>query len=72
MQRRGLGRLLYGTALPGLRAAGFHSALAAIALPNERSVALHEAMGFAHAGTFDEVGRKLDRWWSVGWWQRAL
>jgi phosphinothricin acetyltransferase len=41
-------------------------------LPNAASVALHERLGFRHAGTYGQVGFKLGRWWDVGLWQRAL
>lgn len=49
-----------------------HRAYAGIALPNPSSVALHEALGFEHVGTFREVGFKLGRYWDVGFWERKL
>lgn len=70
--RRGVGRALYHELLASLRAQGFHTAVAGIALPNDPSVALHESCGFTHVGTFREVGRKFDHWWDVGFWQVAL
>jgi len=69
---RGLGRRLYETGLPALAEAGFANALALIALPNAASVALHERVGFRGVGELDRVGNKLDGWWSVGIYQRAL
>ncbi|KAB2914621.1 MAG: GNAT family N-acetyltransferase, partial [Dechloromonas sp.] len=51
---------------------GFHSAYAGIALPNDASVALHEAVGFEALGIYREVGFKHGRWHDVGWWRRAL
>ena len=71
-QRKGIGRSLYAKLLPRLRQKGFHAAFAAITLPNPKSIALHEAAGFTHAGTFKEVGRKFNAWHDVGWWQRLL
>jgi phosphinothricin acetyltransferase len=68
--RRGIGRALYAELLARLDAAGFHTQIAVIALPNEPSVALHEAFGFAHVGTLREVGWKQDRWCDTGFWQR--
>ncbi|MCH2135554.1 MAG: GNAT family N-acetyltransferase [Phycisphaerales bacterium] len=65
----GLGRRLYAALLPAIEAAGFHSIIAGIALPNPPSVALHEAMGFTHVGTFHEVGFKFDRRWDVSYWE---
>ena len=69
--RRGIGRALYGALLPRL-AERFHAAFAGIALPNNASVGLHEAMGFTPVGTYREVGWKLGGWRDVGWWQRLL
>lgn len=67
---RGLGIRLYRALLEALEAEDVHRAYAGIALPNPGSVSLHEALGFRHVGTFDEAGRKLDRYWSIGWWER--
>jgi phosphinothricin acetyltransferase len=69
--RQGIGRALYGALLPllGLR---YHAAFAGIALPNEASICLHEAMGFTPVGIYREVGKKLGGWRDVGWWQRLL
>jgi phosphinothricin acetyltransferase len=69
--RRGLGRALYAKLLH-LLAANYHAAFAGIALPNEASVALHEAMGFGPVGIYREVGWKMGGWRDVGWWQRLL
>ena len=70
--RQGIGRALYSALLPLLASKGFHAAFAGIALPNEASVGLHEAMGFAPVGIYREVGWKLGGWRDVGWWQRLL
>lgn len=72
MARRGLGRALYGALLERLRKGGIHLVLGGIALPNDASVALHEAMGFEKAAHFSEVGYKFDRWIDVGYWQLRL
>lgn len=72
VHRRGVGRALYGALLDLLARQGFHAAYAGIALPNEKSVGLHEAMGFGHIGTFAEVGYKFGVWHDVGWWRRPL
>lgn len=69
--RQGVGRALYGALLPKL-AETYHAAFAGIALPNEASIALHEAFGFTHLGTYREVGSKFGQWHDVGWWQRLL
>ena len=71
-QRRGVGRALYAALIPLLERQGFTQAIAAITLPNEASVRLHEVLGFTQAGTYRQVGYKLGEWRSVGLWQRAL
>ena len=63
---------MYGDLLDLLVADGVHLALAAIALPNPASVALHRAFGFEEVGVMREVGRKLDRWIDVLWMQKTL
>jgi phosphinothricin acetyltransferase len=70
--RQGIGRSLYAALLPILKASGFHAAYAGIALPNDGSIALHEAMGFTPVGIYREVGWKMGGWRDVGWWQRLL
>ena len=69
---QGLGRVLYDDLLRWLAADGMHLALAAIALPNPASEALHRGCGFEEVGTMRGVGRKFDRWIDVRWWQRRL
>ena len=49
---------------------GVHRALGGIAEPNPASIALHEALGFRHLGTFTEVGFKYGRYWDVAWYER--
>jgi L-amino acid N-acyltransferase YncA len=69
---RGAGRLLYETLLHTLEKQRFVQAIAAITLPNDASVRLHEAMGFVSAGAYRQVGYKGGRWLDVGLWQRGL
>ncbi|TPG15555.1 GNAT family N-acetyltransferase [Sphingomonas oligophenolica] len=71
-QNQGAGRLLYEALIDTLRAQGFTQAVGTIALPNDRSIALHEQIGFRRAGVFREVGYKLGRWIDVGFWQCDL
>ena len=70
--RQGIGRALYGELLTLLAEKGYHAAFAGIALPNDASIGLHEAMGFTPVGIYREVGWKLGAWRDVGWWQRLL
>ena len=68
----GVGRLLYEALIDTLRAQGFVHAIGAIALPNDRSIRLHEAVGFRRAGVYREVGFKHGQWIDVGIWQCEL
>ena len=69
---QGLGRRLYDELVDLLRADGVHLALAGVALPNDTSVRLHEAVGFELVGTMREVGHKFDRWIDTAWYQLHL
>lgn len=69
---QGVGRLLYEALVDTLRAQGFTQAIGVIALPNDRSITLHEAVGFRRAGVYREVGYKQGRWIDVGFWQCEL
>jgi phosphinothricin acetyltransferase len=69
---RGVGRALYAELLRQLTTLGYCQAYAGITLPNDASVALHEAVGFTCVGVFANAGHKLGRWYDVGWWQCAL
>ncbi len=70
--RRGHGRALYAELLERLRRQRFQIACAGITLPNEASVALHEAVGFAAVGVYRRIGWKDGAWRDVGWWQLEL
>jgi phosphinothricin acetyltransferase len=71
-QGRRIGRSLLGELLDLLQRQGYVTAIGAIALPNDASVALHETLGFLHTGTYRQVGFKLGRWVDVGLWQKEL
>lgn len=69
---QGIGTKLYDSLLSELETDGFHTVIAGISLPNEDSVRLHEKFGFEKVAHFREVGRKFDRWFDVGYWQKIL
>ena len=70
--RRGIGRALYTALLEILALQGYRNAYAGSTLPNESSVALHEAMGFRKVGTYNRVGYKFGQWHDVVWFEREL
>lgn len=67
----GVGGRLYAALLEACDAAGFHTLVAGVSLPNEPSVRLHDRLGFRRVGVFREVGFKLDAWHDVLWFQRG-
>jgi phosphinothricin acetyltransferase len=69
---RGIGRLLYAALFDAICAEDLRLAVAAITLPNDASVALHERFGFTLAGVMHGVGRKFDRYWDVAWYEKRL
>jgi phosphinothricin acetyltransferase len=69
---RGIGGGLYRELLAEVARRGFRSAIAGIALPNDASLALHERLGFAPAGTVREAGFKHERWHDVAFFQLML
>ena len=69
---RGLGNRLLSGLTGLLERQGFVAAIGAIALPNDASVRLHEALGFVHAGTYRGTGFKMGEWIDVGLWQKDL
>jgi phosphinothricin acetyltransferase len=69
---RGLGKALYEALLTRLKEKGFHVALGCVALPNERSVRLHESLGFTKVAHFSEAGLKFGAWVDVGFWEKIL
>lgn len=71
-RRLGIGKALYTALFGVLRLQGFYRAYAGIALPNEASVGLHEAVGFELIGVYRQTGYKLGAWHDVGWWQLSL
>jgi phosphinothricin acetyltransferase len=72
VHRQGVGRALYARLFDILARQGYHSAYAAIALPNEQSVGLHAATGFVEVGRFPAIGFKLGAWRDLAWWRRPL
>ena len=66
----GLGRLVYAALLARLDAAGVHTEVAVVALPNDASEALHRSLGFERVGVLWQVGHKLGRWVDTAWYQR--
>ncbi|MDW6005334.1 GNAT family N-acetyltransferase [Vibrio mangrovi] len=69
---KGVGSTLYRSLLTWLQQRGIRHVMGVVALPNERSVGLHEKLGFMKVGEFKEIGFKFNRPVSVGYWQLEL
>lgn len=68
-QKAGIGKALYTALCEILKKQGFRNVYAVINLPNEKSVAFHECLGFKYFATYEQVGYKLGKWKNVGWWR---
>lgn len=71
-QKAGIGKVLYNCLFEILKRQGFYNVYAVINLPNEKSVAFHERLGFIYFATYEKVGYKLGKWKNVGWWQLVI
>ncbi len=69
---RRVGTQLYTALFEALSGQDLRMAVAGVTLPNDASVALHEAFGFKPTGVFHEVGRKFDKYWDVAWYEKRL
>ncbi len=70
--RQGVGRALYERLIPTLKAQGFRTVIAVIALPNPGSERLHESFGFRKVGELAHVGWKFGKWHDLAYWQLML
>jgi len=61
-QGHGLGTELLRTLIAAARESGAHVMMASIEASNDRSVVLHQRLGFQVVGTAREVGTKFGRW----------
>ena len=69
---RGCGTALYRALFDSIAAEDVHTIVAGVSLPNPASIKLHERFGFKPVGVFHGVGRKFDKYWDVGWFERPL
>ncbi len=68
----GYGRILYQSLIDHLQEQPLHRCYGVIAIPNDASIALHEALGFRHIGTLTEVGYKFNKYWDTVWMEKSL
>ncbi len=69
---RGLGRRLLQAIVEAAQAREVHTLIGGIDAANAASIALHEKLGFQHAGTIRQAGFKFGRWLDLAFYQRLL
>lgn len=69
---RGLGRVLLQALVEAAQARDVHTMVGGIDAQNSASIALHQRLGFTHAGTIREAGFKFGRWLDLAFYQRTL
>lgn len=69
---KGVGRALLRELIAAARGQRYHVMVGVIDMENRASIALHEQLGFSHAGTIEQAGFKFGRWLDVGFYQLML
>lgn len=69
---KGIGSQFYTMLINWLKEHDFHTVIGGIALPNEKSIALHEKFGFEKVAHYKQIGYKFNKWIDVGYWQLIL
>lgn len=69
---KGIGRLLLQELIRMAQTQDYHAMIGCIESTNTGSIALHESLGFTHAGTIREAGYKFGRWLDVSFYQLVL
>jgi L-amino acid N-acyltransferase YncA len=70
--RRGIGRALYKSLFELLVQQGYRLVVTGITVPNDGSVGLHRACGFADVGIYKRIGWKAGAWRDVLWLAKQL
>jgi phosphinothricin acetyltransferase len=68
----GIGKALYQELLSLMKEKHYNVLVAGIALPNEKSIGVHEALGFKKVAHFSNVGYKFKKWMDIGFWECQL
>ena len=68
----GVGTVLMKHLIERAKRQEYHVMVAGIDVTNVASIALHERLGFVHAGTIRQVGFKFGRWLDLAFYQLTL
>jgi L-amino acid N-acyltransferase len=71
-RRRGVGEALMRRLIAAAKEQQYHCMVGGIDVANRGSIAMHEKLGFTHAGTIRQAGFKFGRWLDLGFWQLLL
>jgi L-amino acid N-acyltransferase len=69
---KGIGRTLIQQLIATAIEQQYHVMIGGIDISNTASIALHEQLGFVHAGTIKHAAFKFGRWLDLGWYQLLL
>ncbi|MCC8165371.1 MAG: N-acetyltransferase family protein [Planctomycetes bacterium] len=69
---RGLGRRFYNILADILALQGVRTIYGIVTIPNEKSQALHQSLGFTQAGYYRNAGFKNGKWCDVAWFEKQL
>lgn len=69
---RGLGKKLYMMLIDMLKWQGIRTVYGCVTVPNEKSEALHKALGFRIVGTYQNAGYKMGKWRDVRWFEKTI
>ena len=69
---KGIGPALIRRLVAAATEQQYHVMIGAIDIANKSSIALHEKMGFVHAGTIRQAGFKFGQWLDLGFYQLLL
>jgi L-amino acid N-acyltransferase YncA len=69
---RGTGLRLMRELIAAAGQQGYHTLVGGIDVDNRASIALHEKLGFVHAGTIRQAGFKFGRWLDLAFYQLLL
>jgi phosphinothricin acetyltransferase len=70
--RMGIAKVLYETLVNLLKLQGYVNVYAGVTVPNEKSEAFHQALGFYEVGVFKKTGFKFGAWYDTRWFQLHL
>jgi L-amino acid N-acyltransferase YncA len=69
---KGIGLALMRQLIAAAKEQQYHCMIGGIDIANAGSIAMHEKLGFKHAGTIKHAGFKFGRWLDLGFWQLLL